>query len=307
MWCSVTTDQKKHIYLHFNNCLQGFSLCWFWSCFVSPVQLLGDTNTMAVIRRHRDGMEGLMVGRSSWAGSLSHCNWWEGMEGWLNWGCGPRRGSGVGWRMMDRRMNRRSDDKCGVVGRTWGSQDGRMEWVVVRWRGRCREWGRWRVTAWGEEIRRGVERGRHMERGRNCYSGRSRKRERDRGASHGGTGFQSPWVDPSIPHSSNFQEFQFLRNLYWSELKPMQRISSKKRYRQNPNKAKLFRLKTRHKLKLNSPAMKSKIRDALLLLPHHQSVCKWRKRTHGVEKRECWCKAMKRVGGKKEVKAKRRS
>lgn len=130
------------------------------------------------------------------------------------------------------------------------------------------------MTARGEEIRRGVERGRHMERGRNCYSGRSRKRERAQGASGGGTGFQSPWVDPSIPHSSNFQEFQFLCNLDWSELKLMQRISSKKRCRQNPNKSKLFRIKTRHKLKLNSGAPQRKIRDVLPLLPHHQSVCK---------------------------------
>lgn len=234
----MTITKKAHIYLHFNDCLQGFGLCWLWSCFVSPVQLLRDTDTTAVIRQQREGMEGLSKGRRSWARRVCPSNWWKGLEGWLNRGCGPWGGSGVGWRTMDGMMNRGSNDKRGVVGRTGGSQDSRMNGVVMRWRGGYREWGRWWVTVWGGKIRRGVERGGHVERGRNRNRGRSRKRGRDGDwwggrkklfSSCWGTGFQSPWVYPSIPHPSNCVKLKYLSNLHWSKEKVMQSIILKLR------------------------------------------------------------------------------
>lgn len=229
-------QEQKHtrIYLHFNDCLQGFGLCWLWSCFVSPVQLLRDTDTTAVIRQQRDGMIGLITGRRPRARRVSRCNWWKGMEGWLNWGCGPWCGNGIGWWTMDGMMNRGSNDKWGAVGRTGRRQNSRTNGVVMRWRRGRREWGRWWVTAWGGEIRRGLERGRHVERGRNRNRGRSRKRGRDGDWGGGrrklfsscwGTGFQSPWVYPSTPHPSKCVKFRYLSNFHWSKEKVMQRIS----------------------------------------------------------------------------------
>lgn len=227
LWQDVFVTKTK-IYLHFNDRLQGFGLCWLRSCFVSPVQLLRDTDTTAVIGQQREGMERLTEGRSPWAGRVSRCKWWKGMEGRLNGGRGPWCGSGVGWWAMDGMMSRGSNDKWGVVGRTGGSQDRGMNAVVMRWRGGCREWGRCWVTAWGGKIRRGVERGRHMERRRNRNRGRSWKRGIDgdwwRGrkklfSSCWGTGFQFPWVYPSIPHPFNCQKLKYLSSLDWSKEK----------------------------------------------------------------------------------------
>lgn len=238
VWWSHENNKKAHIYLHFNDRLQGFGLCWLWSCFVSPVQLLRNTNTTAVIRQEWEGMDGRIKGRRSWARRVSHCNWWKGMEGWLNRWRGPWCGSGVGWWTMDGMMSRGSNDERGLVGRTGGAQDSRMNGVVMRWRGGCGEWRRWWMKAWGGKIRRGKERGRHVERGRDRYRRWSKKRGSDGDWRRGGkkllsscwsVGFKSPGVYPFIPHPCNCVKFKYLRNLHGSKNKVLQRISLKMR------------------------------------------------------------------------------
>lgn len=170
-----------HVHLHFDDRLQGLGLRWFWSCFVSPVKLLRDTDTTAINRWQRWRIEWGMRGRKSWARSKGNGHWRKRMEGGLNGGCRSRSGSWEGRRALEGRMDWGCNDRRGIVGRTGGKGGGRTDGVAKGRRGRCREGGRgtqW-VTAWGREVRRGLEGRRHMERSRNRDGGRRRKRGRD--------------------------------------------------------------------------------------------------------------------------------
>lgn len=133
------------------------------------------------------------------------------MEGGLHGGCRPWRGNGEGRRTLEGRMDRGGNHERGIVGRTGGGEVDRMDGVAMGRRGRCGEGGRegQRVVARGGEMRRGLERGRHMERRWNRDGGRDGDRgggRKEMFPSGGGTGFQPPRVDPSIPHPSNCEE-----------------------------------------------------------------------------------------------------
>lgn len=64
------------------------------------------------------------------------------MEGGLDGGCRPRRGSRKGRRVLEGRMDRGADNKRGIVRRTRGGEDNWIGGTTVGRRERCGEGGR---------------------------------------------------------------------------------------------------------------------------------------------------------------------